>query len=199
MPTVSEREITRLLQDPAAADCARLLELVYEQLRVIARQRMNAERGDHTLQATALVHEAYLRLVGDQNTQWAGRAHFFAAAAEAMRRILVEHARARARVKRGGDSSGRPARRVPLNVLDLTEESDPGEILALEEQIRRLETDEPEVGAVVRLRFFAGLSGDDTAAALGISPRQVDRLWAYARAWLHRALEHGPQGASGGS
>jgi RNA polymerase sigma factor (TIGR02999 family) len=195
---VAEQEITRLLQEPAGAGAARLLDLVYEQLRAIARQRMDGERRDHTLQATALVHEAYLRVVGDQNVEWASRAHFFAAAAEAMRRILIEHARARGRVKRGGDSGGRPARRVALNVLDLAEESEPGEFLALEEQIRRLETDEPDVGAVVRLRFFAGLSGDDTAAALGISPRQVDRLWAYARAWLHRALEEPASGGQGG-
>jgi RNA polymerase sigma factor (TIGR02999 family) len=194
---MTDDEISRLLRDSddAGGDPARLLELVYHQLRAIAQHRMAGERRDHTLQATALVHEAYLRLVGDKDLQWAGRAHFFAAAAEAMRRILVEHARARGRVKRGGDGAARPAQRVLLNVLDLAEDADPDEFLALEEQIRRLETEDPIVGRVVRLRFFAALSGDETAAALEISPRQVDRLWSYARAWLQRALEPGrPEG-----
>lgn len=163
-----------------------LLPLVYEQLRVIAKQRMASERHDHTLQATALVHEAFLKLVGDPGeVKWFGRGAFFKAAAEAMRRILIDHARSRGRVKRGGDGV---AKRVPLSVLDLAADSDTEEILALDDAIRRLDEEDPEVASVVRLRFFAGLTVDDTAAALSISPRQVDRLWAYARAWLFHRL-----------
>jgi RNA polymerase sigma factor (TIGR02999 family) len=156
-------------------------------LRKIAQQRMSEERSGHTLQATALVHEAYLRLVGDSEVHWQGRGHFFAAAAEAMRRILIEHARGRARVKRGGEH-GAPPKRVPLNVLDLAAEGDPEEILMLDDAIRRLEMEDPQAGCVVRLRFFAGLSMDETAAALGVSPSSVDRDWAYARARLQRML-----------
>jgi RNA polymerase sigma factor (TIGR02999 family) len=160
-----------------------LLEAAYEQLRAIAQQRMNTEDPGHTLQATALVHEAFLRIGKDRVVPFENRAHFFAAAAEAMRRILIDHARAKGAVKRGGD-----AEREPLSVLDLAADCNPVEILALDEAMTRLEEAEPQVAAVVRLRFFAGLSGDDTAEALEISPRQVDRLWAYARAWLLREL-----------
>jgi RNA polymerase sigma factor (TIGR02999 family) len=185
--------VTRLLQSAGDDDAGaqELLGLVYEQLRRIAQRRMKEEHSSHTLQATALVHEAYLRLVGDEGIQWHGRAHFFSAAAEAMRRILVEHARARGRVKRGGDGEGRAPRRVPLDVVDLARDADPDGILALDDAVRRLEVEEPDVAAVVRLRFFAGLSIDATAEALGSSPRTVDRLWAYARARLYRDLSGG--------
>lgn len=155
---------------------------MYDQLRAIAQQRMNAENVGHTLQATALVHEAFLRIGHDRRLAFKDRAHFFATAAEAMRRILIDHARARGAAKR----------RSPgpefLSVADLAEHPDPGQILALDEALRRLEDAEPDVAAVVRLRFYAGLSGDETAEALGVSPRQVDRLWAYARAWLAREV-----------
>lgn len=160
-----------------------MLDAVYAQLRAIAQQRMNAEGVGHTLQATALVHEAFLRIGRDRSVPFANQAHFFATAAEAMRRILVDHARAKGAAKRGGGAA-----RTPLSVVDLAADSDPGEVLALDEALQRLEASEPEVAAVVRLRFFAGLSGDDTAAALGVSARQVDRHWAYARAWLLRAM-----------
>jgi RNA polymerase sigma factor (TIGR02999 family) len=180
--------VTQLLHDveqgkPHAAQA--LLPLVYEQLRDLARHRMAEERAGHTLQATALVHEAFLRLVGDRPAGWAGRAHFFHAAAEAMRRILIEHARARGRVKRGG---GAERQRVPLSVVDLATESDPGEILDLDEAICRLDQQSPDVAAVVRLRFYAGLTIEETAEALGISPQSVKRDWAYARAWLFHQL-----------
>ena len=172
--------------DPSQTDpsiCAEaLLPLVYHSLKELARQRMSLERAGHTLQATALVHEAYLRLVG-KNVRWAGKSQFFHAAAQAMRRILVEHARARGRVKRGGGS-----RREPINLLDLAEDADREQILALDEAIRRLEEHTPEVGAVVRLRFFAGLTVEQTAEALDIGRRSVDRYWAYARVWLYREL-----------
>ena len=180
-------EVTHILAtieggDARAAD--KLLPLVYEQLRAIARQRMAQERAGHTLQATALVHEAYLRLVGGQQVPWMNRGHFYIAAAEAMRRILIEHARKRDRVKRGGDR-----RRVPVSVADLAAEQDSEEILAVDEAVRRLEEMDAEAAKVVRLRFFAGLSVDETARALDLSPRTIAREWAYARAWLHNALE----------
>lgn len=165
----------------------RLVPAVYAQLRATAQAALSMERPDHTLQATALVHEAYLRLVGEREVPWANRAHFFAAAADSMRRILVDHARAWSAAKRGG---GRD--RTPLSLIDLAEFADPAQVLALDEAISRLERQEPDVWAVVRLRLFAGLTGDHTALALGISPRQVDRHWAYARAWLARELDRGP-------
>ena len=186
---VPERQVTRLLNEaqrggPAAGK--ELLPLVYQQLRELARQRMSTERVEHTLEATALVHEAYVRLVGGDAVPWAGRQHFFFAAAEAMRRILIDHARARAGPKRGG---GRM--RVPIhNVLDLAaaDDQDLPEILALDDAVSRLEQVSPSVAAVVRLRFFAGLSVEETAAALDCSPRTVKREWTYARAWLAREL-----------
>ncbi|MHC4993191.1 MAG: ECF-type sigma factor, partial [Planctomycetota bacterium] len=151
--------VTRLLTDESLDDGARaqqLLPLVYDRLRAIAQQRMAGERVGHTLQATALVHEAYARLVGNQELNWDSRGHFFTAAAEAMRRILIEHARARARVKRGGD--GDAWRRVPLSVVDLAESGNSEEILILDDVFRRLQDVSPELADVVRLRFFAGLS-----------------------------------------
>jgi RNA polymerase sigma factor (TIGR02999 family) len=168
---------------------AELLPLVYEQLRGLARRQMAGERAGHTLQPTALVHEAYLRLLRDRSVAWAGRAQFFCAAAEAMRRILVEHARARGRLKRGGGAAeGGGRRRVPLSVLELATGEDPAEILALDEAVRRLEGENPELGAVVRLRFYAGLSVEEAAEVLGVSARSVKRDWSYARAWLFRVL-----------
>lgn len=163
-----------------------LLPLVYDQLRSLARQRMAQERTGHTLQATALVHEAFARLTGPgaAGPQFANVAHFYHAAAEAMRRILIEHARARGADKRGG-----AARRVSFTtVLDLAAAPDPAEILAFDEAILVLERETPEAARVVRLRFYAGLSVDETAAALSVSPRTVNREWQYARAWLFRVL-----------
>lgn len=171
----------RVVEEPSGPP-RELLPLVYHSLKELARQRMSLERPGHTLQATALVHEAYLRLAG-KNVRFAGRIQFYHAAAQAMRRILVEHARARGRVKRGGG-----ARRVPINILDLAEEADRDEILALDEAIRRLDEHTPEIAAVVRLRFFAGLTVAQTAEALSIGARSVDRAWAYARVWLYREL-----------
>jgi RNA polymerase sigma factor (TIGR02999 family) len=188
MAEADAKHLTQLLNDATPAGSAALLTIVYEQLRRIAQQRMSEERPDHTLQATALVHEAYIRLLGQQPLPWSSRAHFFFSAGRAMQQILVEHARARGRAKRGGNAAG-PAQRIPLNVVDLASQADSDEILALDEAFCRLEAQEPEAAAVVRLRFYAGLSGDDTAGALGVSPRQVDRLWAFARAWLYRTLE----------
>lgn len=160
-----------------------LLPLVYEELRKLAHHRMRGERQDHTLQSTALVHEAYVRLVGDGEMNWANRAHFFHAAAEAMRRILIEHARAKAGPQRGG---GRV--RVPMDVVDLAAEADPAQILALEEAISRLEQEDADAARVLRLRFYAGLSVEETAKATGTSERTVKRDWAFARAFLIRVL-----------
>jgi RNA polymerase sigma factor (TIGR02999 family) len=178
-------QLTQLLNSPDPPDSAALLALVYDQLRKTAQQRMNEERRDHTLQATALVHEAYLKLVGDSQVPWANRAHFFAAAAEAMRRILIDHARKRETVKRGGG--------VPIiaGVLDLASDEKIADALALDDLISRLETDDAQAAQVVRLRFYAGLSIDDTAATLAVAPRSVDRHWKFARAWLYRAIRDG--------
>jgi len=179
-------EVTRILSnigrdDPRAA--AELLPLVYDELRKLAHHRMSGERSDHTLQSTALVHEAYLRLVGNHELEWANRAHFFHAAAEAMRRILIEHARAKSGPQRGGGRT-----RLPLDVLDLATGADPTQIMALDEAISRLEQEDADAARVVRLRFYAGLGVDDVAKALGASPRTVKRNWAFARAFLIRAL-----------
>jgi RNA polymerase sigma factor (TIGR02999 family) len=171
-------------------DAEDLLPLVYHSLKELARQRMSLERPGHTLQATALVHEAYMRLARAKSVRWAGRVQFYHAAAEAMRRILVEHARARGRVKRGGGM-----RREPINLLDLAEEADREEILALDEAIRRLEEHTPDIAAVVRLRFYAGLTVAQTAEALSMGRRSVDRAWSYARVWLYREL-YGVDGMS---
>ena len=181
--------LTRLLLDARGGDgtaAAQLLPLLYDELRRLARSQMSGERADHTLQPTALVHEAYLRLLGDGPGQhWASRAHFFSAAAQAMGRILVEHARARSRLKRGGPER----RQLPLSVLDLAaEEQDPDQILAVEDAVCRLEEQSPDVARVVRLRFYAGLSVEETAAVLNTSVRTVYRDWTYARAWLAREL-----------
>lgn len=186
-------ERPRLLEDLAAGrihSSDTLLPLVYEQLRRTAQQRMAQERPGHTLTATALVHEAYARLIGDEGVRWDGRGHFFAAAAEAMRRILIEHARSRGRVKRGGDRE-----RVPLSVVDLAEESDPERIMALDGAIRRLGEQDGRLAEIVRLRFYAGLSVEETASALGVSDRTVKRDWAFARAWLHKELGLDESGA----
>jgi RNA polymerase sigma factor (TIGR02999 family) len=160
-----------------------LLPLVYDELRALARHRMSQENVGHTLQATALVHEAYMRLA--PSGQFANRAHFFKAAAEAMRHILIEYARAKGRIKRGGGTSVR----VPLNVLDLAATPEPNDILAFDEAISRLEKEAPAAASVVRLRFYAGLSVDEAAETMGVSPRTINREWTFARAWLFRFLE----------
>lgn len=181
----AEPQITLLLhavgKDESASE--QLLELVYEQLRQIARQRMNNERAGHTLQATALVHEAFMKLVGDEQLSWENRGHFYAACAQAMRRILIDHARKRGAEKRGGGRG-----KVPLNVVDLAEESDPSQVLALNEAMDELERTDPRSASIVRLRFFAGLDVEETAQVLGLSTRTVMRDWAYARAKLFQMM-----------
>ena len=175
---------------PAADRVQSLLPEVYEQLRAAARNALKSERKDHTLQATALVHEAYLRIAGPREIPWESRAHFYAAAAQAMRRILVDHARARASAGRGGPD----ARRAALELSGLPapdSERESAGFLILDEAIERLEGVDPEAARVVRLRYFAGLGVDDTAAAMGVSAPTVKRAWAFARAWLKEAIESG--------
>ncbi len=182
----SELDVTQLMCHAAAGSqqaAQELLPLIYGQLRAIAAQRMKLERPDHTLQPTALVHEVFLKLVGPRSTPWAGEAHFFAAAAVAMRQILIDHAKAKCRQKRGGKRV-----REAANLADVADLENSDDILALDEALCRLEEQEPEVGRVVRLRFFAGLSIDQIAELLHIAPRTVDRRWQFARAWLFREL-----------
>lgn len=172
--------------DRAAAD--RLLPMVYAQLRKAAQAQMVGERPGHTLSATAVVHEAYLKLIGPREVAWSGRAQFYAAAAEAMRQVLLDHARARGRLKRGGEG-GRPARRTDFeSVAALVALDEPEEIVSFDAAICRLEQQSADAARVVRLRFFAGLSVEQTAQAMGVSERTVNRLWTFARAWLHRAI-----------
>ena len=180
-------EITRILADLRGADrreaLERLLPVVYGELRGLASAQMRRERSDHTLQTTALVHEAYLRMLGAQNPPWNDRAHFLRAAAEAMRRILIEHARKHRRIKRGGDRV-----RVSLSDLKLGVAENPDTVLALDDALGRLDKQDPRAADVVRLRFFAGLSVEETAKALEVSERTVKREWSFARAWLFDAL-----------
>jgi RNA polymerase sigma factor (TIGR02999 family) len=180
-------DVTRILSaidqgDPQAAE--QLLPLVYDELRKLAAQHLAHEKPGQTLDATALVHEAYLRLVGPGEDQaWNSRGHFFAAAAEAMRRILVEKARRKQRLRHGG---GR--QRLDLDKLDVTQEEKAEDLLALDEALEQLASEEATVAEVVKLRYFAGLTIEQTAAALDLSVRTTNRHWAYARAWLFQHL-----------
>jgi RNA polymerase sigma factor (sigma-70 family) len=206
-------EVTRLLVaidrgDPSATDD--LFPIVYDELRRLAAAKLARESPGQTLQATALVHEAYLRLLGgerhdrsesgdtpvesrapadrSESPAWQSRGHFFAAAAEAMRRILVEQARRKHRIKRGGDRV-----RVELEVAEIAVEPPSDDILALDEALAKLESEHKTKAEVVKLRYFAGLTIEDTAAALGISTPTVKRYWAYARAWLLREISKGDE------
>lgn len=180
-------EITQFLSaieggDAQAAE--RLLPLVYDELRRLAAERLAQEKPGQTLQATALVHEAYLRLVDvGKSRDWGSRAHFFAAASEAMRRILVEQARRKLSQKRGG---GRD--RVEVDMADLIASGVSEEVLAVDEALSLLAGADAEAAELVKLRYFAGMSIPEAAEVLGISPRSADRLWVYARAWLRRAI-----------
>lgn len=170
--------------DPHAA--SELLPLVYEELRTLARARLRHEAPGQTLQPTALVHEAYLRLVGEEDPGWDGRGHFFAAAARAMRQILVEQARRKNALKRGGGQT-----RVPLEQAEPEADVPSDDILAIDEAVRRLEQEDPRKGEIINLRYFARLTTAETAAALGISVGTVGREWRYLRAWLECELRKG--------
>jgi RNA polymerase sigma factor (TIGR02999 family) len=180
-------EVTRILQaieqsDPHAA--AQLLPLVYDELRRLAAAKLAQEQPGQTLEATALVHEAYLRLVGDNPEQpWDSRGHFFAAAAEAMRRILIEHARHKHSRKRGGDRH-----RLDLDTAAPAAPEPDEDLLALDAALHKLAQHDSRVAKLVELRYFAGLTGDQAAAVLGMSPSAADRHWVYARTWLRREL-----------
>jgi RNA polymerase sigma factor (TIGR02999 family) len=180
-------DVTRILSaieqgDPSAAE--QLLPLVYEELRKLAAQRLKEEKPGQTLQATALVHEAYLRLVGEQNKQqWDNRGHFFAAAAESMRRILLNRARDKNRAKRGGGRS-----RVDLDRIEIALDTHDEQLIALDEALTQLALEDADAARLVNLRFFAGLTLKDAAVSLGLAPRTAERQWAYARAWLYARL-----------
>jgi len=185
---VQMTDVTRILHaielgDPRAAD--ELLPLVYAELRILAAQKLSRETPGQTLQATALVHEVYLRLVGEQAQDWRNRGHFFATAAQAMRRILIDSARRKKSLKRGG---GRD--RVDLDEAALVDEqrTPVDDLLVLDEAIENLSQADPKVADLVKLRFFAGLTGEQAAKALGISHNTADAYWAYARAWLRLAI-----------
>jgi RNA polymerase sigma factor (TIGR02999 family) len=182
-------DVTQLLEAAAGGDlhaADRLLPLVYDELRKLAAAKMQNERPGHTLDSTALVHEAYLRLVGDQ--QFNGRGHFFAAAAEAMRRILIENARRKRRDKRGGDR-----RRVNLDAVAPAADDPTDDVLALDEALGLLAAEDARKADLVRLRYFAGLSLEEAAECLGVSRATASREWAYARAWLYDRLGGGSE------
>lgn len=178
----SAQQVTQLLEQITAGDTLaadELLPLVYHELRSLARSRMAKEQPGQTLQETALVHEAYIRLIGEHDVGWDSRGHFFAAASEAMRRILIERARKKARLKHGGQQQ-----RVTLDDMLAGKEPQDAELLALDEALSRLETHDEIMAQVVKMRFFVGFSIKETASALGVSPRSVNRLWTAARVWL---------------
>jgi RNA polymerase sigma factor (TIGR02999 family) len=181
-------DVTRILEniergEPKAAD--ELLPLVYEELRVLAAQRMTNESSGHTLQPTALVHEAWIRLVGnDSQKAFANRAHFFAAAAEAMKRILIDRARSKGAVKRGGDWV-----RVDLDKLDIATEADDDTLLLVSEALDKLSMQDAKAAEIVKLRFFGGLTLDKAGEVMGVTERTAKRYWAFARAWLFDELQ----------
>jgi RNA polymerase sigma factor (TIGR02999 family) len=184
--------VTGLLVRASAGDdraTNELFPLVYDELRGLAARHLERERANHTLQPTALVHEAYLRLVGPGDVNWQNRAHFFGAAARAIRRILTDHARGRGRLKRGGDFG-----RVPLDSIDVAAHERGVDLLALDEALTRLADADEAKAKVVELRYFAGLSLEETAQALNISVPTVSRHWEFARVWLHRELQRGVTG-----
>lgn len=176
--------------DPKAAE--QLLPLVYDELRKLAAQKLTEEKPGQTLQATALVHEAYLRLLGARDEQqWDSRGHFFGAAAEAMRRILLNRARDKSRAKRGGER-----RRVDLDKIEIAMDTNDEQLIALDEALTQLAVEDADAARLVNLRFFAGLTLKDAAASLGLATRTAERQWAYARAWLYAHLRQADDSAA---
>jgi len=190
MPTEIASEITLVLQALRRGDgraSEDLLPLVYDELRRLAAARMAQESANQTLQATALLHEAWLRLAGDGGRTWQNRAHFFGAASEAMRRILVDNARRKARLKRGGNW-------VRLNVedLDLMATSPDDKVLLVNEALEKLEAEDPEKARIVLMKFFGGMTNQEVAENLGVTERTVERQWAFARVWLFQSIQSQP-------
>lgn len=186
MTTPAPEEVSQLLRDWSSGDQAaldKLIPVVYQELRRLARHYMRNERAGHTLQTTALVNEAYMRLAGYKEMRWQSRAHFFAVSAQVMRRILVEHARRRNFAKRGGG-----AQKVALDEAAVVSAGRSAEVIAVEEALTDLESWDPRKGKIVELRFFGGLSIEETAEVLKISPTTVQREWRSAKAWLYRAI-----------
>jgi RNA polymerase sigma factor (TIGR02999 family) len=189
MPTMSPQEVTRLLADWGRGDRSaldKLFPLVHAELRSIARRQMSQERAGHTLQATALVNEAYLKLAGQEGFEWHDRAHFYAVCAQVMRHILIDHARGHVRDKRGGG-----AIQVSLNEVAVMAAEQAADYVALDEALRALEALDPQKGRIVELRYFGGMSIEETAEVLKISPRTVRREWQRAKAWLYRMIAEG--------
>jgi RNA polymerase sigma factor (TIGR02999 family) len=192
----ADPDVTQLLLDLGEGDAAamdRLLPLVYDELHRLAQRQRRGEREDHTLNTTALVHEAYLKLVRLDRIRWQNRAQFFALAAQAMRRVLVTYAERRRARKRGGGAAA-----VPLDEATLMTEAQSEGLLALDEALHRLRALSERQHAVVECRFFGGMTVEETAAALGVAPATVKRDWALARAWLNRELRDVPAGMPGG-
>jgi RNA polymerase sigma factor (TIGR02999 family) len=183
-------DVTRLLDAAAAGDpkaAAELLPLVYDELRNLAAARFADEKAGQTLQPTALVHEAYLRLVGGQSPQeWDGRGHFFAAAAEAMRRILIDRARQRGAAKRGGGQE-----KIDIDAVDLATQATADQLVAIDDALAKLAREDPAAARVVELRYFGGLTVDEAGKALGMSTATAYRHWKFARVWLHAELQGG--------
>lgn len=186
MSTTQSIDITRILHDIERGEeqaSEQLLPLVYKELRQQAARQMAKEKSNHTLQPTALVHEAYLRLVGGEEQQWENRRHFFSAAAEAMRRILVENARRKQRIRHGGEWQ-----RVELNGLDVAVTANDDQLMIVNEALAKLEEEDPESAELIKLRFFVGLPNVQAAKILNMSERTAKRNWAYARAWLFEEI-----------
>ena len=189
MPTLPPQEVTQLLADWSKGDKSaldKLLPLVHAELRRIARRQMSHERPGHTLQATALINEVYLKLLGQESFEWQNRAHFFAVCAQMMRRILIDHARAHTREKRGGG-----AVQVSLDKAVVIANEQAEHLLALDEALRSLENLDAQKAKIVELRYFGGLSLEETAEVLDISPRTVRREWQRSKAWLYRMISEG--------
>jgi RNA polymerase sigma factor (TIGR02999 family) len=179
-------DVTQVLEaigrgDGRASD--ELLPLVYDELRRLAAARMAQEAAGQTLQPTALVHEAWLRMVKDGERNWQNRAHFFGAAAEAMRRILIENARRKSRLKRGGDQA-----RIDIEQLELAATTPDDKVLLIDDALERLQTEDPEKARIVVLKFFGGLTNQEVAENLGVTERTIERQWAFAKAWLFRSI-----------
>jgi RNA polymerase sigma factor (TIGR02999 family) len=179
-------DVTQVLQAIRRGDgraSEDLLPLVYDELRQLAAARMNQEANGQTLQATALVHEAWLRMVGAGDREWQNKAHFFGAAAQAMRRILVDNARRKSRLKRGGGQA-----RLDIEGLDLAAASPDDKVLLMDEALEKLQTEDPEKARIVVMKFFGGLTNQEVAENLGVTERTVERQWAYAKAWLFQSI-----------